>query len=477
MIDSFDFQILLPELVLAGAALLMLVVGVVLKSLPPRTMNFAAILVLLAYGALALSSQPDFFGAFNGVFTNDRLANFSKVLIALGAAATLLLADRFMTQHPAARFEYPVLALLAVLGMGVMVSARDLMALYMGVELQSLALYVLAAFNRDSLRSSEAGLKYFVLGALSSCIMLYGLSLIYGAAGGTSFDAIRAAMGVETPVMAQIGLVFLISGLAFKVSAAPFHMWTPDVYEGAPTPVTAFLAAAPKFAAMVLFARTMLDPFEASADSWRQVIVAISVLSMLIGVFGALGQTNIKRLMAYSSIANMGYALMGLAAGTQVGLQAVLLYMAIYMASVIGAFACILSMRRKDGMVERIDDLAGLVRTRPGLAVAFTFLMLSIAGLPPLAGFWAKWQVFLAAVQADLVWLAVVGALSAVVGAFYYLRIVKLIWFDEPAPAFVDAGRALKAMAFVSAALAFPILVVFVGPLFQQAGLAALSLF
>ena len=477
MINAFDFQIVLPELVLAGAALLLLVAGVLIKNVSPRSMNLAAIVVLVVYGAFALSAQPDVFGAFGGVFTNDALANFAKVLIALAAASTLLLADRFMAQHPAARYEYPILALLAVLGMGVMVSAQDLMALYMGVELQSLALYVLAAFNRDSLRSSEAGLKYFILGALSSGIMLYGMSLIYGVAGGTSFEDIGRAIGPDAPVMAMIGLVFLIAGLAFKVAAAPFHMWTPDVYEGAPTPVTAFFAAAPKFAAMVLFARTMLYPFAGAIDVWQQVIIALSVLSMAVGVFGALAQPNIKRLMAYSSIANMGYALMGLAAGTQAGLQSLLLYMAIYMASTIGAFACILAMRRKDGAVERIDDLAGLIRTRPGLAIAFTFLMLSIAGLPPLAGFWGKWQVFIAAVDAGLVWVAIVGALSAVVGAFYYLRIVKLIWFDEPAPAFVDAGAALKTVAFVSAVLSFPVLVVFINPLFTQVGLAAASLF
>ncbi len=478
-LSATDFDVVLPELVLALASMGLLVAGVIWKKVQPRQMNLVAIAMLLIYGALALGGAAG--GgeteAFGGVFVNDRLAVYAKVLISLGAAATLLLADRFMATHAAARFEYAVLAMISVLGMGVMVSARDMMALYMGIELQSLALYVLAAFNRDSLRSSEAGLKYFVLGALSSGIMLYGLSLIYGAAGGTSFAAIGAAIGEDAPVMAMVGLVFLMSGLAFKVSAAPFHMWTPDVYEGAPTPVTAFFAAAPKVAAMVLFARTMMDPFAQSVDSWRQVMVALSVLSLGFGVFGALAQTNIKRLMAYSSIGNMGYALMGLAAGTLAGVQAVLLYMAIYMATVIGAFACILAMRRKDGSVERIEDLAGLVRTRPGLGVAFTVLMLSIAGLPPLAGFWAKWWVFLAAVQAGLVWLAVAGAVAAVIGAFYYLRIVKLIWFDEPAPSFVEPARPLKAIAFVSAALAFPVLVVFIGPLFTQAGAAARSLF
>ncbi len=472
-----SFAVVLPELVLAFAAMTLLVAGVVWKDVSPRAINLGAVVALLAYGFLALAEDSLTGRAFGGAFINDDLAVYAKILIALAAAATLLLADGFLKSHPAARYEYAVLALFAVLGMGVMVSARDVMALYIGIELQSLSLYVLAAFNRDSIRSSEAGLKYFVLGALSSGIMLYGLSLIYGAAGGTSFSDIAAAMNDGVSTMAVVGLVFLISGLAFKVSAAPFHMWTPDVYEGAPTPVTAFIAAAPKLAAMVLFARTLMDAFGDATDSWRQVIVALSLLSLFVGAFGALAQTNIKRLMAYSSIGNMGFALMGLAAGTLAGVQSVLLYMAIYLASVIGAFACILAMRRDGVEVERIDELAGLVRTRPGLAVAFTILILSIAGLPPLAGFWAKWQVFLAAVDGGLVWLAVAGALAAALGAFYYLRIVKLIWFDDPAPAFSAPGPVLKAAAFVSAALAFPILVVFVGPLFDRAGAAALSLF
>ncbi|HNS85679.1 MAG TPA: NADH-quinone oxidoreductase subunit NuoN, partial [Parvularculaceae bacterium] len=377
------------------------------------------------------------------------------------------------------RFEYPVLIVLAALGMMLMVSANDLIALYMGVETQSLALYILAAFNRDSRRSTEAGLKYFVLGALSSCMLLYGASLIYGFTGSTNFSAIAQSAAVAREnVGLVVGLVFLIAGLAFKVSAAPFHMWTPDVYEGAPTPVTAFFAAAPKLAAMALFARALVTPFPDIVDQWRPIIAILAVASMTVGAFSAIVQSNIKRLMAYSSIGHMGFALIGLAVGTANGIGSVLVYMAIYIVMTVGAFACILLMRRRGGMTESIDDLSGLTRTNPGLALALTILLFSLAGVPPMAGFFGKLVVFQAAVEAALVWLAIIGAVMSVISAYYYLRIIWLMWFNEPAPAFErEVGSRLGMTAFGSAALMFPILIVFIGPLVAFARNAAAALF
>jgi NADH-quinone oxidoreductase subunit N len=323
-----------------------------------------------------------------------------------------------------------------------MVSANDLIALYMGIELQSLALYVLASFNRDSLRSTEAGLKYFVLGALSSGLLLYGCSLIYGFTGTTNFESLRAILAnQEFSIGLTFGLVFLCAGLAFKVSAVPFHMWTPDVYEGAPTPVTAVFSAAPKIAAMALFVRVLVWPFSGAeagiTPQWQQIIVAISALSMVIGAFAAIGQRNIKRLMAYSSIGHMGYALVGLAVGTEEGVRGVLIYLTIYLAMTLGVFACLLAMRRKEGMVEDIDELAGLWQNQPMMAAALLILMFSLAGIPPLAGFFAKFYVFIAAVNSGLYALAIIGVLASVVGAYYYVRIVKIIYFDEPAAPFI----------------------------------------
>jgi len=480
MIETFaaDFAVALPEAFLAVAAMALLVAGVMSGDKATRMITGLSVGALIAYAGLALLGHAQGADeAFNGALVRDRLAVFAKVVIALAAAVTLMLADGFMHRERLARFEYPVLGLLAVLGMSVMVSAGDIIAVYMGIELQSLSLYVMTAFNRDSLRSSEAGLKYFVLGALSSGLLLYGLSLVFGATGATDFAGIAAALSQDAPTMFIVGMVFVISGVAFKVGAAPFHMWTPDVYEGAPTPVTAFLTAAPKFAAVILFARVLSDPFGEFAGDWRQVVVALAAISMVVGAFGALAQRNIKRLMAYSSIANIGYASLGLAAGGERGIQSLLVYMTIYLATVVGAFACILAMRRKDGMVEQIDDLAGMSRTNPGLAVALSMLMLSVAGLPPLAGFFGKLLVFLAALEAGLVWLTVLAALATTVGAFYYLRIVKLIWFDDPLQGFVRPGRAVAFAAFTSAALSFPVLVVFLYPLIEQAGAAAAALF
>ncbi|MEO1251628.1 MAG: NADH-quinone oxidoreductase subunit NuoN [Pseudomonadota bacterium] len=470
----------LPELALAVGAMALLIAGVFMgdKSTPQISMASIALLVLAAGLALfGPSAAPA--SLFDGAFEIDAFAKFAKVIIFIAAAIAIQMSARFFEGDAAQRFEYPVLIVLAAFGMSLMVSANDLISLYMGVETQSLALYILASFNRDSRRSTEAGLKYFVLGALSSGLLLYGASLVYGFSGSTQFsDIARVAMSEDNNIGLVIGLVFLISGLAFKVSAAPFHMWTPDVYEGAPTPVTAFFAAAPKLAGMALFARALVVSFPGVIDDWQPIIAIIAVASMAIGAFSAIAQTNIKRLMAYSSIGHMGYALVGLAAGTAEGVSAVLVYMAIYVAMTIGAFACILMMRRRGGMTESIEDLSGLTKTNMPLAVVFTILLFSLAGVPPLAGFFGKWFVFFAAVEAGLVWLAVVGVLASAVSAFYYLRIVWFMWFDEPAPAFErDAGSTLRLTAWGSALLMLPVLPIFIGQLNRVAQTAAAALF
>ncbi len=354
----------------------------------------------------------------------------------------------YLARQKMTRFEFPVLVVFSVLGMMLMASAADFITLYLSLELQSLALYVLAAFKRDDMKSSEAGLKYFVLGALSSGMLLYGMSLIYGFSGSTDFAKVAMVLhthGVSLGII--FGLVFLIAGLAFKVSAVPFHMWTPDVYEGAPTPITAFLSASPKIAAMALFVRAMIEALPDALDQWRQIVIFIAILSMALGAVAAIGQNNIKRLMAYSSIANMGYILIGLAAGTPEGIQGVLIYLAIYLVTTIGIFACILGMRRGETMIEDISELSGLAQTRPGFAFVFAMLMFSLAGIPPLAGFFAKFYVFTAAVKAGLYPLAIIGVVASVVGAYYYLRIVKIIYFDQPAPAFErDMGMSVGAV-------------------------------
>jgi NADH-quinone oxidoreductase subunit N len=378
------------------------------------------------------------------------------------------------------RFEFPVLLLFATLGMMMMLSANDLIALYVGLELQSLALYVVAAFQRDSERSTEAGLKYFVLGALSSGMLLYGASMVYGFAGTTSFAGLATAFaGTHGPIAIGliVGLVFVIAGLAFKVSAVPFHMWTPDVYEGAPTPVTAFFAAAPKLAAIGLFMRVMVGPFRELHGEWLQIIWFISVASMILGAVAAVAQTNIKRLMAYSSIGNMGYALVGLAPGTPEGIRGVLVYVAIYLFMTLGTFGCILLMRQKGKLVEGIYDLAGLSRTNPPMAAALAIFMFSLAGVPPLAGFFGKFYVFYAAVQTGLIWLAVIGFVTSVVSAFYYLRIVKVMYFDEPVASFDRSpGWSMNAIIAGSSLLVL-LFLVFAGPVLDAAQAAAASLF
>ncbi|MDI3308749.1 MAG: NADH-quinone oxidoreductase subunit NuoN [Acetobacteraceae bacterium] len=438
-----SWTLAMPELVLACAGLAILVVGVV----PKRETFFPismAVIGALIVAALLVIGQPEG-TALGGQYVSDAYSGFMKLLALGGAALSLLLAIDWNEKEGLGRFEFPVLVLFSTLGMMVMISANDLMALYLGLELLSLPLYVIAAFDRDNARSAEAGLKYFVLGALASGLLLYGTSLIYGFAGTTNFDrladAFSAAQGVSAGVV--VGIVFVIAGLAFKVSAVPFHMWTPDVYEGAPTPVTAFFATAPKVAAIALFGRALLGPFGDLAGQWQQVMLLISIGSMLLGAFGALRQTNIKRLMAYSAIGHVGYALMGLAVASDVGLRGMLIYMAIYMVMNIGAFAVLVAMRRQGKAVELVEDLAGLVDTDPGMAMWMAVFMFSLAGIPPLAGFFGKLYVFLAAVQGGFWVLAVIGVLSSVVSAYYYLRIVKVMYFDRPAGALDRAPASL----------------------------------
>ncbi len=472
---------ILPEIILAvGAMVLLLLGGFRSKDSFALVNGLAMGLLLLAFFALiALVPRPA--TSFDGMFVSDGFALFLKTLVLLGSAFALAMSGEYLRERGIARFEYPVLILLATLGMLMMISANDLLALYVGLELQSLALYVLAAFHRDHLRSSEAGLKYFVLGALASGMMLYGISLLYGFTGTTGFAAfakIDFGSTAGTHLGPLVGLVFLIAGLAFKVSAVPFHMWTPDVYEGAPTPVTALFATAPKVAAMALFVRVMMVPFPALLADWQQILIFLAVASMIVGAFAALMQTNIKRLMAYSAIAHVGFALTGLATGTVDGVEGVLIYMAIYMVMTAGTFALILGMRREDGLTEEIAALAGLAETRPVMAAAMAILMFSLAGIPLLAGFFAKLYVFLAVVKAGLYWLAVVGFITSVVAAVYYLRIVKVMYFDPPGETLLPMrARGTKLVAGVSALLNSPLHLLLIWPLTLAAGAAARSLF
>ncbi|MBQ2260464.1 MAG: NADH-quinone oxidoreductase subunit NuoN [Loktanella sp.] len=431
-----DIQILLPEIVLAVYAMLALLGAVYTTkdgaaSLLTWMTSGLFVLLALAIGVNGAGTNI----AFNGMFVDDGFARFAKVTILLSAAVVLLMSEGYMQRRGLLRFEYPVLIALAVVGMMVMVSAGDLMALYMGLELQSLALYVVASLRRDSVKSTEAGLKYFVLGALSSGLLLYGASLTYGFAGTTLFTGIIAAADGGASLGLLFGLVFLIAGFAFKVSAAPFHMWTPDVYEGSPTPVTAFFATAPKVAAIALFARVVHDAFGGIVGEWQQIVAFLAVASMFLGAIAAIGQTNIKRLMAYSSISHMGFAMMGLAAGTVGGVQAMLVYVVIYVTMNIGTFALILTME-KDGLpVTNITALKSYAKRQPLLALVMLVMMFSLAGVPPMLGFFGKYAVLLAAYQGGLAWLAVAGVIASVISAFYYLRIVYYMYFGEDSQA------------------------------------------
>ncbi|MEJ0096962.1 MAG: NADH-quinone oxidoreductase subunit NuoN [Bauldia sp.] len=474
---NISFLPVLPEVILGVGALVLLMIGAFGGDRAIATVTWLSV-VLIVIAGIALALVPVDGMSFNGAFVMDPFARLMKFLVLLGSGVAVVMSVGYMRAGKFDRFEYPVLIVTATLGMLLMISANDLIALYLGLEMQSLSLYVVAAINRDSVRSTEAGLKYFVLGALSSGMLLYGASLIYGFTGQTTFGGIAGVLsGQPSSLGLTFGLVFLIAGIAFKVSAVPFHMWTPDVYEGAPTPVTAFLAAAPKVAAMALFVRVMVGPFAAITHDWQQIITFISIASMVLGAFAAIGQRNIKRLMAYSSIGHMGYALVGLAAGNQAGVEGVVIYLLIYLAMTLGTFACILSMRRgAGGMVENISDLAGLSRTNPVMAFFLAMLMFSLAGIPPLAGFFAKFYVFLAAIQAGLYPLAVIGVLASVVGAYYYLRIIKVMYFDEPAGEFVPMAVELRVVLGISSA--FILLFVFIaGQVGSVAEVAAKTFF
>jgi len=466
---------LAPELVLGVGAMALLMFGVYRRESGVRLIDFTAIGLLVLAGVLVLALPQGKLVTLGGSFVVDGFARFLKILAIIGSAAAVAMSIDYAERARQQRFEYSVLIVLSTLGMMMLISAADLIALYLGLELMSLPLYVVAASHRSSLRSTEAGLKYFVLGALSSGMLLYGASLVYGFTGTVNFAGI-AASAADAGTGLIFGLVFLFAGFCFKVSAVPFHMWTPDVYEGAPTPVTAFFAAAPKVAGIAMFVRAAVMAFPGIAAQWQEIVVFVSIASMLLGSFAAIGQRNIKRLMAYSSIGHMGFALIGLAAGTSEGIQGVLVYMAIYLTMTLGVFAVILAMRRSEGMVESIDQLAGLARTSPTMAFFLAMLLFSMAGVPPLAGFFAKFYVFLAAIKAGLYALAVIGVLASVIGAYYYLAIVKTMYFDEPVDGFAPMPDELKVVLGICGL--FNILFfLYPGPLVGVASAAARSLF
>src|SRR5246127_4240216 len=475
--ETAGYQLLpvMPELVLAAGAMVLLMIGAYRGQGTTALVTTLAIVLLILTGALEWMLPAGKLITFGGSFIVDDFARFLKILALIGSVATLVLSAEYLADASRRIFEYAILVLLSTVGMMVLISAGDLIMLYLGLELMSLALYVVAASNRDNAKSTEAGLKYFVLAALSSGMLLYGASLIYGFTGTVAFAGIAAA--ARSPSIGIVfGLVFLLAGLCFKVSAVPFHMWTPDVYEGAPTPVTAFFASAPKVAAMAVFTRVTLTAFPGILTQWQQIVVFVSIASMALGSFAAIGQRNIKRLMAYSSIGHMGFALVGLAAGTAEGAQGVLVYLAIYVTMTLGVFAIVLTIKRNGQNFENISDFAGLSRTNPLLAFLFGMLLFSLAGVPPLAGFFGKWYVFVAAIKAGLFTLAVIGVVTSVVGAFYYLSIVKVMFFDEPLtkldPTRLEVGSVLAIAGFINLFFCFV-----PGPLVSVATSAAKSLF
>lgn len=477
-----QLPLIFPELLLALGALVLLLVGVYSGERSYFTVTGLAIALILATGLVIIISPK--VGIFGGnALILDGFSRYMKILMLVGALFALIMSVGFAKAEKFAKFEFPVLVLLAALGMMLMISAGNMLTLYMGLELHSLALYVLAACNRDNVKSSEAGLKYFVLGALSSGMLLYGISLIYGFTGQIGFKEIAQVLNGQAPQIGVIfGIVFVLAGLAFKISVVPFHMWTPDVYEGAPTPITAFFASAPKVAAMALIIRVIVSAFlplsgeHGVMPAWQQILVFMSIASMVLGAFAAIGQSNIKRLMAYSSISHMGYALVGLAAGSVIGVQGVMLYMTVYVAMIIGSFAFILGMRTRDGNVESIYDLAGLARTNPFMAIVMTIMLFSLASVPPMAGFFAKWAAFSAAVHAGLIPLVVIGMIASVISAFYYLRVIKIMWFDDAKAGFMPLPNELKFILAISGI--FVLFYVFFGiSLTQIAEKAAASLF
>ncbi|KQP94821.1 MULTISPECIES: NADH-quinone oxidoreductase subunit NuoN [unclassified Methylobacterium] len=466
----------LPELILSIGVLVLILYGAFRGERSAEGVNVGA-LILLVLALFAVMSQS---GAkittLNGSFIIDNFSKVMKALILLGSAATILLSRDYFQRERIDRFEFPILLILCTVGMMVMASANDLISLYLGLELQSLAAYVIAAFHRDNLKSTEAGLKYFVLGALSSGMLLYGASLVYGFTGTVSFPGIVAALDGTAGFGIVLGIVFVAAGVAFKLAAVPFHMWTPDVYEGSPTPVTAFFASAPKMAAMAMTVRLFIGAFPDVTAVWQQIIVFVAIASMALGSFAAIGQRSLKRLMAYSSIGNVGYALVGLAAGSPEGIRGVVVYMIIYLAMTLGAFAVLLSLRRGGQMFETVDDLSGLSRTHPVLAFCLAAMMFSLAGIPPLAGFFAKYYVFAAAIKADLVALAIIGVVTSVIGAFYYLRLVKVMYFDEPVAAYEPMAPGTR-IVLALASLVVVLFGIVPAPLVDAAGAAAKSLF
>jgi NADH-quinone oxidoreductase subunit N len=471
-----DFGPLLPEILMAAGALVMVLFGAIRGERPGYGMNIIALALLAVTFVAVLMLPSERVETMGGSFVIDGFAKFMKALTLIASAGGVILSLDYMRREGISRFEYPILIVLSTIGMMMVISANDLIALYIGLELLSLSSYVIAAFDRDNVRSTEAGLKYFVLGSLSSGMLLYGSSLVYGFSGSISFPVIATVLQGNVSIGAIVGLVFVAAGIAFKISAVPFHMWTPDVYEGSPTPVTAFFAAAPKMAGMAMATRVFIDAFPGILVQWQQIIVFISIASMALGSFAAIGQRNIKRLMAYSSIGNVGYALIGLAAGTAEGIQGVIVYMAIYLAMTLGTFAVILGMRRGNVMYETVDDLSGMARTHPVLAFCLGMMMFSLAGIPPLAGFFAKFAVFNAAIEADLVALAIIGVVTSVIGAYYYLRIVKVMYFDEPAERY-DAMPAGVKFVLALCSIFVVLFGIVPAPLVAAARAAASSLF
>ena len=466
----------LPELILSLGVLVLILYGAFRGERSAEGVNVGALILLVVALFAVMSQSGARITTLNGSFIVDNFSKVMKALILIGSVATILLSRDYFQRARIDRFEFPILLILCTIGMMVMASANDLISLYLGLELQSLAAYVIAAFHRDNLRSTEAGLKYFVLGALSSGMLLYGASLVYGFTGTVSFPGIVAALDGTAGFGIVLGIVFVAAGVAFKLAAVPFHMWTPDVYEGSPTPVTAFFASAPKMAAMAMTVRLFIGAFPDVTAIWQQIIVFVAIASMALGSFAAIGQRSLKRLMAYSSIGNVGYALVGLAAGSQEGVRGVVVYMIIYLAMTLGAFAVLLSLRRGGEMFETVDDLSGLSRTHPVLAFCLAAMMFSLAGIPPLAGFFAKYYVFAAAIKADLIALAVIGVVTSVIGAFYYLRLVKVMYFDEPVAAYEPMAPGLR----IVLGLASVVVVLFwivPAPLVGAAGAAAKSLF
>ncbi|EJF88720.1 NADH-quinone oxidoreductase subunit NuoN [Bartonella tamiae] len=477
-----QLSLIYPELMIALGALALLMMGVFIGARSYALISVLSIVLLCATIIVTLVFARD------GIFIRDTLimdsfGRYMKVLTLIGAIFALIMSIGFAKTEKFDKFEFPILTLLATLGMMFMISAGNMLSLYMGLELQSLALYVLAAINRDNVRSSEAGLKYFVLGALSSGMLLYGISLIYGFTGQIGFSNIATMLDGQIPQLGIIfGMVFVLAGIAFKISVVPFHMWTPDVYEGAPTPITAFFAVAPKIAAMALLIRVIVDAFlplngvEGVMPAWQQILVFMAIASMILGAFAGIGQHNIKRLMAYSSITHMGYALVGLAAGSMIGVQSVIIYMTIYVAMTLGCFAFILGMRTQEGTVENIYDLGGLAKTNPFMAVIMTIQLFSLSSIPPMAGFFGKWYTFSAAVHAGLVPLTVIGMIASVVGAYYYLRMIKIMWFDEVKVNFKALSFEIKFILALSGVFVL-FYVLFGSYIFNLAESAAASLF